>query len=155
MRCVAGCARRATPSSRPPRSGCRRRGRQPWRTCWPRGRRYRWIPICGAVPTGAGGTASPSPEGVHRDGFDFIALHHIGRQGVTGGTTSPYDHDGSLVGQLHADIGRPGFPRVGWWWLVDSAICLSGPSCAGPSTARGRCSVASGPSVHAPRRSRR
>ncbi|MET8529621.1 2OG-Fe dioxygenase family protein [Micromonospora sp. NPDC005172] len=41
----------------------------------------------------------PSPEGVHRDGFDFIALHHIGREGVTGGTTSLYDHDGSLVGQ--------------------------------------------------------
>ncbi|MFY1616612.1 2OG-Fe dioxygenase family protein [Micromonospora sp. WMMD736] len=41
----------------------------------------------------------PSPEGVHRDGFDFIALHHIGRQGVTGGATSLYDHDGSPVEQ--------------------------------------------------------
>ncbi|MGR4884263.1 2OG-Fe dioxygenase family protein [Streptomyces sp. LARHCF249] len=27
----------------------------------------------------------PSPEGVHRDGFDYISLHLIGRAGVTGG----------------------------------------------------------------------
>lgn len=33
----------------------------------------------------------PSPEGVHRDGFDFIALHHIGRDGVRGGQTRVYD----------------------------------------------------------------
>ncbi|WP_327338452.1 2OG-Fe dioxygenase family protein [Streptomyces sp. NBC_01324] len=36
----------------------------------------------------------PSPEGRHRDGFDYIALHHMGRENVTGGVTEIYDPAG-------------------------------------------------------------
>ncbi|MFF5448564.1 2OG-Fe dioxygenase family protein [Streptomyces sp. NPDC012888] len=36
----------------------------------------------------------PSPEGVHRDGFDYIALHLIGRTGVTGGRSIVCDPEG-------------------------------------------------------------
>ncbi|MER5954967.1 2OG-Fe dioxygenase family protein [Streptomyces sp. NPDC001893] len=32
----------------------------------------------------------PSPEGRHRDGFDYITLHHVGRENVTGGRTTLY-----------------------------------------------------------------
>ncbi|WP_170140882.1 2OG-Fe dioxygenase family protein [Allonocardiopsis opalescens] len=39
----------------------------------------------------------PSPEGKHRDGFDYIALHHIGRENVTGGCTKIYDIEGALL----------------------------------------------------------
>jgi hypothetical protein len=35
-----------------------------------------------------GSPGRPSPEGRHRDGFDFIALHHIRRVNVTGGVTT-------------------------------------------------------------------
>lgn len=41
-------------------------------------------------------TGLPSPEGRHRDGFDFIALHHIQQQRIEGGVTSLYDTAGTL-----------------------------------------------------------
>lgn len=37
-----------------------------------------------------GESGRPSPEGPHRDGFDFIALHHMGRHNVSGGRTTVY-----------------------------------------------------------------
>lgn len=42
------------------------------------------------VSARAGTRGRPSPEGRHRDGFDYIALHHIGRENVTGGRTILY-----------------------------------------------------------------
>ncbi|RKT02181.1 hypothetical protein BX286_0047 [Streptomyces sp. 3211.6] len=38
----------------------------------------------------AGARGKPSPEGRHRDGFDYVALHHIGRANVKGGRTVLY-----------------------------------------------------------------
>ncbi|MFJ9825141.1 2OG-Fe dioxygenase family protein [Streptomyces sp. NPDC101160] len=40
-----------------------------------------------------GSPGLPSPEGRHRDGFDYIALHHIARHNVTGGRTTVYGAD--------------------------------------------------------------
>jgi hypothetical protein len=53
----------------------------------------RWHMRTHMVRTLVSGDASalPSPEGVHRDGYDFIALHMIGRIGVTGGETMVYE----------------------------------------------------------------
>ncbi|WP_330461999.1 2OG-Fe dioxygenase family protein [Streptomyces sp. NBC_00820] len=46
----------------------------------------------------SGGTATlPSPEGRHRDGFDYIALHHMDRENVVGGASEVYDPGGSLL----------------------------------------------------------
>ncbi|MFD9572819.1 2OG-Fe dioxygenase family protein [Streptomyces sp. NPDC059982] len=42
------------------------------------------------VTARAGARGEPSPEGRHRDGFDYIALHHVGRANVTGGRTTLY-----------------------------------------------------------------
>ncbi|MFG2621191.1 2OG-Fe dioxygenase family protein [Streptomyces sp. NPDC048507] len=42
------------------------------------------------VTARAGARGQPSPEGRHRDGFDYIALHHVGRANVTGGRTTLY-----------------------------------------------------------------
>ncbi|MEU5216846.1 2OG-Fe dioxygenase family protein [Streptomyces sp. NPDC020807] len=39
----------------------------------------------------------PSPEGLHRDGFDFIAVHHMSRRNVTGGRTEIRSTDGTLL----------------------------------------------------------
>lgn len=49
------------------------------------------------ITAGAGTVGQPSPEGRHRDGFDYIALHHIGRENVTGGCTEIFDNDGALL----------------------------------------------------------
>ncbi|MBF9133361.1 2OG-Fe dioxygenase family protein [Plantactinospora sp. S1510] len=49
------------------------------------------------VTAGAGTVGRPSPEGRHRDGFDFIALHHVARRNVTGGRTEIFDNDGVLL----------------------------------------------------------
>lgn len=39
----------------------------------------------------------PSPEGPHRDGFDYIALHHIKRNNILGGVTTIYDPEGGFL----------------------------------------------------------
>lgn len=49
------------------------------------------------VTAGVGTVGRPSPEGRHRDGFDFIALHHVARENVTGGRTEIFDNDGVLL----------------------------------------------------------
>ncbi|MFJ3900855.1 2OG-Fe dioxygenase family protein [Streptomyces sp. NPDC090025] len=41
----------------------------------------------------------PSPEGRHRDGFDYIALHHVARHNVTGGHTSLHTPSGELLAE--------------------------------------------------------
>lgn len=39
----------------------------------------------------------PSPEGPHRDGFDYIALHHMKRDNVCGGVTTIYGREGEFL----------------------------------------------------------
>jgi hypothetical protein len=39
----------------------------------------------------------PTPEGVHHDGHDFIAMHLIGRRNVTGGASLLYDNAERLL----------------------------------------------------------
>lgn len=43
-----------------------------------------------------GTAASPTPEGVHRDGVDFIFMMMIDRQQISGGATFLYDRSGAL-----------------------------------------------------------
>ena len=38
----------------------------------------------------------PTPEGMHRDGFDYVAMHLISRHQVEGGTSHVFDNGGSL-----------------------------------------------------------
>jgi hypothetical protein len=42
-------------------------------------------------PEGAG---LPTPEGAHRDGFDFVSIHMIERHNVSGGRTLVYSNEG-------------------------------------------------------------
>ena len=44
-----------------------------------------------------GAAASPTPEGVHRDGVDFVFMMMIDRQYVSGGATFLYDQSGALL----------------------------------------------------------
>jgi hypothetical protein len=46
-----------------------------------------------------GAAASPTPEGVHRDGVDFVFMMMINRQQVSGGATFLYDQSGALLHQ--------------------------------------------------------
>ncbi len=39
----------------------------------------------------------PGPEGIHRDGEEFGAIHLIQRKNVAGGVNSVYDNDGQLL----------------------------------------------------------
>jgi hypothetical protein len=48
-------------------------------------------------------SASPTPEGVHRDNHDFIAMHMIARQNVRGGESSVYDTTGRLLHRRQLD----------------------------------------------------
>jgi hypothetical protein len=44
---------------------------------------------------------SPAPEGVHHDGHDFIAMHLVKRQNVSGGRSVLYDN---LENEVHACV---------------------------------------------------
>lgn len=44
-----------------------------------------------------GRVGRPTPEGVHRDGVDFVFMMMVGRSGVDGGRSSLYDAAGSRV----------------------------------------------------------
>jgi hypothetical protein len=46
-----------------------------------------------------GSAGLPSPEGPHRDGFDFIALHHIARENISGGVTTIFSDSGKVLEQ--------------------------------------------------------
>ena len=46
-----------------------------------------------------GAAASPTPEGVHRDGVDFVFMMMVNRQQVRGGATFLYDQSGALLHQ--------------------------------------------------------
>jgi len=45
--------------------------------------------------------APPTPEGIHRDGHDFVAMHLIGRTNVLGGESLIYDNFGK---RLHTKL---------------------------------------------------
>ena len=57
--------------------------------------------LCGAhlirVAVGLEASAHPTPEGRHRDGHEFIAVHLIHRKACSGGTSVVYGRDSSLV----------------------------------------------------------
>jgi hypothetical protein len=42
----------------------------------------------------------PTPEGVHRDGVDYVLVLLIGRRNIASGTTTIHDLDGRLLGQF-------------------------------------------------------
>jgi len=42
----------------------------------------------------------PTPEGVHRDGVDFVLVVMIGRHNISSGTTSIHAHDGARLGEF-------------------------------------------------------
>jgi hypothetical protein len=46
-----------------------------------------------------GAAASPTPEGIHRDGVDFVFMMMVNRQRVRGGATFLYDQSGALLHQ--------------------------------------------------------
>lgn len=41
--------------------------------------------------------ASPTPEGIHRDGYQFVTIHFIARQNVLGGVSNIYDNQSRLL----------------------------------------------------------
>ena len=41
--------------------------------------------------------ASPTPEGIHRDGYQFVTMHFIARQNVSGGVSNIYDNQFRLL----------------------------------------------------------
>lgn len=43
--------------------------------------------------------SSPTPEGIHRDGVDFVLMLFINRYNVFGGETSIYDSNKNLIGK--------------------------------------------------------
>jgi hypothetical protein len=41
--------------------------------------------------------AGPTPEGIHRDGYQFVSIHFIARRNVLGGVSNVYDNQSSLL----------------------------------------------------------
>jgi len=48
----------------------------------------------------AGEAGEPTPEGVHRDGVDYVLVLLIDRANIESGTTTIHAHDGSLLGSF-------------------------------------------------------
>ena len=48
----------------------------------------------------AGEPGEPTPEGVHRDGVDYVLVLMIDRANIESGTTTIHAHDGSLLGSF-------------------------------------------------------
>jgi hypothetical protein len=48
----------------------------------------------------AGEPGEPTPEGVHRDGVDYVLVLLIDRTNIESGTTTIHAHDGSLLGSF-------------------------------------------------------
>jgi hypothetical protein len=42
----------------------------------------------------------PTPEGVHRDGVDYVLVLLVGRDNIESGTTTIHRHDGTLLGSF-------------------------------------------------------
>jgi len=48
----------------------------------------------------AGEAGEPTPEGVHRDGVDYVLVLLIDRANIESGTTTIHAHDGTLLGSF-------------------------------------------------------
>jgi hypothetical protein len=48
----------------------------------------------------AGESGEPTPEGVHRDGVDYVLVLLIDRANIESGTTTIHAHDGTLLGSF-------------------------------------------------------
>ena len=48
----------------------------------------------------SGEQGHPTPEGLHRDGVDYVLVLLINRRNIASGTTSIHAHDGRLLGQF-------------------------------------------------------
>ncbi|WP_342317195.1 2OG-Fe dioxygenase family protein [Lysobacter sp. FW306-1B-D06B] len=53
----------------------------------------------------AGEPGQPTPEGVHRDGVDFVLVLLVDRQNIASGTTTIHTADGTLLGSF--TLARP------------------------------------------------
>lgn len=58
-----------------------------------------------ALPTASG---SPTPEGIHRDGVDYVLTMLVGRQGIRGGESSTYPHDDHSQPLDTVTLSQPG-----------------------------------------------
>ncbi|HEY0503803.1 MAG TPA: 2OG-Fe dioxygenase family protein [Lysobacter sp.] len=47
-----------------------------------------------------GEPGQPTPEGVHRDGVDYVLVLLVDRHNIASGTTTIHDHDGRLLGSF-------------------------------------------------------
>jgi hypothetical protein len=47
-----------------------------------------------------GEPGEPTPEGVHRDGVDYVLVLLIDRENIESGTTTIHDHEGGLLGSF-------------------------------------------------------
>ena len=73
----------------------------------------------------AGEAAQPTPEGVHRDGVDYVLVLMIRRTNIASGTTTIHELDGSLLGSF--TLTSP-FDAA----LVDDARCSHGVTAVEP-----------------------
>lgn len=73
----------------------------------------------------AGEAAQPTPEGVHRDGVDFVMVLLVRRTNIASGTTTIHELDGRLLGSF--TLTAP-FDAA----LVDDARCAHGVTAVEP-----------------------
>nr|WP_242691406.1 2OG-Fe dioxygenase family protein [Lysobacter enzymogenes] len=52
------------------------------------------------IEAGPDREGQPTPEGVHRDGVDYVLVLLIDRHNIVSGTTTIHDRDGSLLGSF-------------------------------------------------------
>jgi hypothetical protein len=52
------------------------------------------------IEAGSGQPGQPTPEGVHRDGVDFVLVLLVERRNVASGTTTVYDRDRRELGSF-------------------------------------------------------
>lgn len=69
----------------------------------------------------------PTPEGLHRDGHDFVGMHLMSRCGIDGGISDICDSEGRSLMKVTLENRMDGF-------LVDDRVLLHGVSQITPST---------------------
>jgi len=52
------------------------------------------------IEASAGSAAKPTPEGVHRDGVDYVLVLLVQRTNIASGTTTIHDAEGALLGSF-------------------------------------------------------
>lgn len=71
------------------------------------------------IQASAGETGKPTPEGVHRDGVDFVVVMMVTRQNIASGTTTIHSPDGAMLDSF--TLTQP-FDAA----LLDDHRCLHG-----------------------------